>query len=372
MSIRKRTLPSGEIRWLVDYRDRKSVRRAKQFKRKAEADAYLVQTGYDLSRGLHIAPGASPTIRDAGASWIARCERDKLVYSTLRQYRQHLRQHIEPAIGEEKLAEITTPRVNEFVNEFLAQHSRSLTRKVLTSLHSIFAAAIATGQAMHNPVHGVKIRKTNAEEHEGDAIEMPTKEELRGILTAAAGRWRPLIVAAMFTGMRSSELRGLKWEDVDFPAGVVRVRRRVDAWGTFGAPKSKAGKRDIPLAPIVLNTLKEHFLACGKGDSNPLGLVFPAPSGRVLAHACILKDGFQPLQVRVGVVGENGRAKFGLHALRHAAAALFIEQGMSPKRVQTILGHASIKMTYDLYGYLFRSEEEDRAAMAQIEARLLS
>ena len=45
---------------------------------------------------------------------------------------------------------------------------------------------------------------------------------------------------------------------------------------------------------------------------------------------------------------------------------------MSPKRVQTILGHSSIKMTYDLYGYLFRSEDEDRAAMAQIEARLIN
>jgi integrase len=65
------------------------------------------------------------------------------------------------------------------------------------------------------------------------------------------------------------------------------------------------------------------------------------------------------------------QAKYGLHALRHAAAALFIEQGFSPKRIKTILSHASIKMTYHVYGYLFVSEEHDQAAMAQIEARLL-
>lgn len=97
------------------------------------------------------------------------------------------------------------------------------------------------------------------------------------------------------------------------------------------------------------------------------------------AHACILKDGFGPLQMKAGVVrifeGQDSRKiakpKYGLHALRHAAAALFIEQGFGPKRVQSILGHASIKMTYDVYGYLFTSEDTDQAAMAQIEARLL-
>jgi integrase len=79
------------------------------------------------------------------------------------------------------------------------------------------------------------------------------------------------------------------------------------------------------------------------------------------------------LQVAAGVVRDvagTARAKFGLHALRRAAVALFIEQGLSPKRIQTILRHSSIK-TFDLYGYFFRSDDEDKAAMASIEARLL-
>lgn len=384
MAIRKRTLPSGETRWLLDYRDAKGKRRAKQFKRKADADGYGITVGHDLRRGMHVAPGESPTVAQAGAAWLQRCEQDKLVYSTLRQYRQHLRQHIEPELGALKLAEIPAPRIREFLDAMLAKHSRALTRKILTSLHSIFADAIQRGNAAHNPVHGVKLKKTNSEEAEGDTLEMPTKDELRAIVAGAAGRWRPIILTATFTGMRASELRGLKWEDVDLKAGVIHVRRRVDAWGTFGAPKSKAGKRDIPMAPIVANTLKEWKLACPKGQRNPLDLAFPSPSGGAISHACILKDGFGPLQVAASVVRfEDGKdkddnpikvskAKFGLHALRHAAAALFIEQGMSPKRVQTILGHTSIKITYDLYGYLFRSDDEDRAAMAQIEARLLN
>jgi integrase len=89
----------------------------------------------------------------------------------------------------------------------------------------------------------VKISKTSAEDSEGDAINMLIKSELRGILDVAAGRWRPLIVTATFTGMRASELRALKWIDVDLKEGVIHVRRRVDHWRSFGAPKSKAGRR---------------------------------------------------------------------------------------------------------------------------------
>ena len=71
------------------------------------------------------------------------------------------------------------------------------------------------------------------------------------------------------------------------------------------------------------------------------------------------------------MVGDDGKLRFTFHALRHAAASLFIEQGWSPKRVQTVMGHASINMTMDLYGHLFPDPEGDQEAMAQIQARLL-
>jgi integrase len=64
-------------------------------------------------------------------------------------------------------------------------------------------------------------------------------------------------------------------------------------------------------------------------------------------------------------------AKFSLHSLRHAAAELWIEQGFGPKRIQTLMGHASIQQTFDLHGYLFQDREDDSKAMAEMEARLL-
>src|SRR4051794_40070404 len=135
---------------------------------------------------------------------------------------------------------------------------------------------------------------------------MPTKDELRAIIAATPDRWRPLILTSIFTGLRGPELRGLKWEDVDLKAGVLHVRRRADRFNKFGPPKSEAGTRDIPLAPMVLNTLKAWRLACPLGD---LGLVFPTGAGGVESHGNILSRVFWPIQVAAGVT-TDGDAKF--------------------------------------------------------------
>jgi integrase len=171
-----------------------------------------------------------------------------------------------------------------------------------------------------------------------------------------AGRLRPLLVTAVFTGLRASELRGLTWAAVDFEKQVLHVRQRADLWGTIGDPKSAAGDRVIPMAPPVVNTLREWRLACPKGK---LRLVFPNGRGNVESHANIATRGFAPLQRAC-----FGEVKYGLHSLRHFFASWAIEQGFTPKRLQALLGHSSIQMTFDCYGHLFPSLEDDHAKFA--------
>jgi integrase len=111
--------------------------------------------------------------------------------------------------------------------------------------------------------------------------DVPSKAEVGAMLDAAQGRWRPFFVTATFTGMRASELRGLTWAAVDFERRVIHVKQRADAWGTIGDPKSAAGDRMIPMAPMVVNSLREWRLVCPKG---PLGLVFP--NGATRSNGC--------------------------------------------------------------------------------------
>ena len=72
------------------------------------------------------------------------------------------------------------------------------------------------------------------------------------------GRWRPLLLTAIFTGLRASELRGLRWSDVDLKRGELHVRQRADRYGEIGRPKSEAGERTVPLPPMVVTALREH------------------------------------------------------------------------------------------------------------------
>jgi integrase len=112
-----------------------------------------------------------------------------------------------------------------------------------------------------------------------------------------------------------------------------------------------------------------------EGGPGTLWLVFPNGRGKPENHTNIVNRGFGPVQIKAGVTqphptvtDESGApvltAKYGMHALRHFFASWAIEQGFSPKRVQTFLGHASIQMTFDVYGHLFPSLEDDQAKFA--------
>ena len=121
------------------------------------------------------------------------------------------------------------------------------------------------------------------------------------------------------------------------------------------------------MTPMLENSLKEWRLQCPKGE---LDLVLPNTVGRVEQLANISRRCFKPLQVKCGIIGQDGKPKFGLHALRHFYASWLIDQGFPPKRVQTILGHASITMTFDCYGHLFPAED-DRDKLAAGELALV-
>jgi integrase len=367
-TIRKRTLPSGKTVWLAGYVDGGGKRRFRQFPTKKEADGFLTRARSEVASGVHVPESQSVTVGQAADDWLKSAEEAELERSTLVHYRAHVNEHIRPLIGGLKVSQVTTPRVYAFADELKAQgRSQETIRRAVQSLGRVFRYAKGRGLAGQNPVADVKLRRSK---RDTGRVEIPSREDLRAILAAAEGRWRPLIITAMFTGLRISELRGLRWSDVDLKRRLLTVTQRADAWSKIGPPKSESGTRDVPLSPMVLNTLREWRLACPKGE---LDLVFPSGAGQVEYHANILSRGWYPTQVAAGVVAmKDGKpkARYNFHALRHAAASMFIESRMTPKRVQTIMGHSSITVTFDIYGHLFEDDEADQAAMRTIEERI--
>jgi integrase len=213
------------------------------------------------------------------------------------------------------------------------------------------------------------------------------------VIAIITGRWRPVILTLGFCGPRASELRGLEWIDVldldtEFPQ--MRVRQRADMDGKIGDTKTDAAQRHIPLTPLVADALRAWKTVCPRDpETGELRFVFPNGAGKVENHANISNRGWDEWQIRVGVcepkrddVGnvvkdKDGKVvmngKYGVHALRHFFASLMIDQGFSPKRVQTLLGHSTIQMTLDVYSHLFPPDQaDDRDRFANAQASVLN
>jgi integrase len=274
-------------------------------------------------------------------------------------------------MGAVKLSRLSVPVLSSFRDRLLdSGRSNDMVRRVLTSLSGIVSTAQRRGLIAVNNVP--RVERTRRGRSDRRRV-MPSRDELKAILAAADDLHdRIPILLALFAGLRGSEIRGLTWKNIDLKTGIIHVRQRADRWGHIGAPKSKAGNRDIPVGAMLLNALKAWRLRCPPGS---LDLVFPAADGSVGQHVNLLRHVFWPIQVKAGVtIVRHGETvgKYALHALRHACAALWIEQGFNAKRIQMLMGHSSIAMTYDTYGYLLAADQkEERAGLDILAARLV-
>jgi integrase len=378
MSVRKRkwTTSKGEAKeaWIVDYVDQDGDRHIETFERKKDADAFHATVRVDVGKGEHIAPSKSETIAEAAERWIKRVEANGRERGTLRQYRQHIDLHISPRIGSIKLAHLTGAKVEAFRDDLLKPKSedglsRALARKVLTSLKSILKVA-KRGQVAADVSIGRDKRKHRLEAGK----DFPTPDQAKRLLEAAAEadiRPRTLLIMAIFTGLRASELRGLRWKDVDLKHNEIHVRQRADRFNAIGAPKSETSVRKISFDSRVLAALKEWKLACPKGEAD---LVFPTAEGRVQQHRDLLYS-LNPIMAAAKMVEGDGEPKYGLHAMRHFYASWCINRKadggreLPAKNVQQLLGHSSIVITMDTYGHLFPASN-DRAELEAASAAL--
>lgn len=298
MSIRKRTWTTNGVErsaWQADYTDGQGKRRRKNFKLKKEAEAFAAKATVEVQDGIHVPDGATITVKEAGKLWLKSGDLAGLERTTLDQRRQHLRLHIEPMIGATKLSKITAPFIRAFQDRLREEgRSAAMVKRITVSLGSILADAQSRGLVIRNAVHELSRSRAHraAEKRVRPrlqvGVDIPGNDEIKAILTAASGRYRPLLITMIFTGIRSSEARGLRWADIDLDKAVLHIRQRADKYGDMGLPKTDAGNRKIPLPPMVVNTLKEWKLACPKGD---LGLAFPNTAGKIEDHQNMLRRG---------------------------------------------------------------------------------
>jgi integrase len=411
MSVRERkwTTKSGEVRkcYLVQYstaeldKRGKRTRRCKQFRTKKAADLYEAQVRVHVEAGTHVPPSKSVTVSAAGNLWLDSC--DGLEPATVDSYRNHLNLHIRPYLGGMRLSALSVAAVRGWQDALRKgvaapgqangkARSADMVRRATISLGALIADAQERGLVATNVVRSMKAahKRGKARQQERRAKgklqvgeDIPTSDEVDAILNAAKGRWRPFLLVAIRCGLRASELRGLRWQDIDFGRSVLHVRQRADKHNTIGPPKSETSARTVPIPPKTLQALREWKLVCPRREAGELLYVFPNGSGNIESHANVLHRGLEPTLIAAGVTkvvkGPEGKlvtkAKYtGLHALRHYFASWCANRKadggceLPIKVVSARLGHSSIALTADLYTHLFPSSD-DSAALAAAEGR---
>lgn len=367
-----------ETRYVLGYADRSGKWRRKQFKTAGAANAERVRVEGQLATGVHVPDRASITVGKALDAWLADYQQlidaGKRERSTLDSYKavaEHLRAH---DIAATKLSRLTGPDCGTFARWLEENRTEDQGIRSINMLRQVLDYAIANGWCSANPAKAVDIR-TGGDRHDTE-VAIPPKADLQALVAAGKAhsmRAQAMVVLLLFVGLRISELRGLRRIDVD--KNECRVRQRADKYQKIGSPKSKKGRRDIPMPPGVWRVLAAWMLQAPKSKA---GLLFPNGAGQPDSYANIWNRLWVPLMEVAQLVDRHKRPDgterisphFGLHALRHACVSLWIEQGVMPKKVSQWAGHSSVAFTLDTYGHLWKQHETDAQIAAATEASL--
>ena len=290
---------------------------------------------------------------------------------TLKTYSDNCKNHIKPALGAIRLCELQPHDIQKFINSLqrCKKGAKPLSAKMVKNIHGTLSKALSEAVRVHyipsNPAADCnlpKVRKVEIHPLEGEQIRQ-FMEEIKG------EPFEPIFFIALNTGMRLSEILGLRWSRVDFKKGIIKVdtqllvKRGEGTERTLGTTKN--GKaRTFKTAPAVLDALKvvkqhqlETRLKSGELWDNTLDLVFTDERGHGLAHATV-EHGFTRIMQRMGI-----ERRF--HDLRHTFATEAIRLGVDYKTVSETLGHYSVGFTMDTYAHATDMMQEDAAARLQ-------
>jgi integrase len=280
---------------------------------------------------------------------------------TIHAYRQHARLYLLPRLGHMRLGQVKAADVNEMMTALLDQGLAPATvNQTRATLRRAMAQLVTDEVLLKNPAALSRAPKRSAPE-----MQTFTAEECRRFLAAAEGTdFRALWTLALLRGLRIGELLGLQWKRVDLSRRTLKVDAALHKVKGAGlklmAPKTPKAMRTMALPAACLEVIEQHQvqqrlqrLAAGRRWVDH-GLVFTNKLGLPLWPNDVRRRYYK---LRDGA----GLPRIRFHDLRHSCATLLLEQGVSPRVVQELLGHASIAITLGIYSHV-RPELEREAA----------
>lgn len=292
-------------------------------------------------------------------NWLEVHKKEQLRPTTYESYEMLLRVHVKPVIGGIKLQKLQITNLQKMFNDFYRKGHKNgggLSDRTIKYIHTILKAALQQAVneqlILRNPADFVTLRSVNRPE-----VEPLTQEEANKFLGMLKNhRNFAAYYLAIMTGMRRGEILGLRWKDIDFKTGTLKINQCLvqvkDEKGkyvrTFQPPKTQKSQRTIPLTDDIIKVLKAHKVRQNEEKMKNRktyednGLVFCSEEGKPLWPRNFIRQ-YSKLLKDAGIP----HRKF--HALRHTCATLLLEAGEELKNVQELLGHEKISTTADIY-----------------------
>jgi integrase len=250
------------------------------------------------------------------------------------------------------MSDISTGQLQLYVSERLKKVSARTAIHEITLLKQMFKHALKWDYVKFNPAENLDRPKAEKSE-----IEILSPDEIEKFLPVTSGHYRVAFLTAILTGMRAGELWGFQWNDIDWNAKQICVKRSF--WrGNFQSPKSKKSVRKIDVPDSLLLELKKWKLPCPISEH---GLVFPDRNGNPTPHDNAIRRHFIPALRKAKL------PKVSFHSLRHTNASIRIQSGQNIKYIQSQLGNSSINVTMDTYGHLFNDVNFSRQQVELLE-----
>jgi integrase len=328
---------------------------SKTFRTLAEARRWRAGAHSQAAKGVRLA-GTPQTLLEAAEAFVDGIATgairtrtgERYKPSVVREYERSLRLHVLPALGGARLSRIQRRDVQRLADDLLVSGADPSTiRNALKPLQVIYRRAIEDGDLAVNPCERLRLPAARGRR---ERIASPT--EAAALIAALHSEDRTLWGCAFYAGLRRGELRALVWNDVDLADGLIRVERSMTGHGETGKPKSRAGRRGVPIVAALRDLLVEHKLITRRDT----GLVFGSSATQPFTPTAIRRRALTAWR-------RTGLDPISLHECRHTFASLLIAAGVNAKAITAYLGHASIQTTFDLYGHLMPGNEEEAVAL---------
>ena len=347
------------VRYKVRYRDAAGKPHSETKRRLVDAERRKAEIELDVGNGLWRDPRRGEIrLEKWAADWIQ--TRHDLRLTTRTRLEITLKVQVLPRFGSTPLVRITNAAARSWVAEMLAAGlSPSTIRKAVFALRQCLDAAIADNRLAINPAISVPLPS--------EPLKPPrflSQSEVEQLVDAMPDKYKAMVLVGAYAGLRWGEAAGLTRASIDVlrsritvASTAVEVRGHV----TLGnEPKTSRSERTVPVARSVMRRLEEH-LANFVGPQSD-ALVFTAPRGGPLARSLFSRRVWQPAVLRAGI------PSITFHGLRHSFVAILVAAGCNVREVSEWAGHNSVAFTLTRYGGLF--EDGSEAAVDRLDALL--